>query len=163
MTLKEILSARSDDGILVKLLLRHPRQIDNLPQAIEALHELRDTDVDNPERDYPEHFSWFRTIVHKKEGSDGKPANWEVIAEGYPILGLDPITGMIRDLSWDSVLSRDVVYKVHDETVEIQTLTEDEQNELLAAILYEMTWDHFSDKERRRKRVSVEDELDGHI
>lgn len=163
MTLKEILSARSDDGILVKLLLRHPLQISNLPRAIEALHELRNADLKKPELVHPFLFNHFWTVVHKKQESNGKPANWDVVNEGPDSCGRGHRVAKARHCAWDSILRREVVYKVNGEIVGIPTLTEDEQDDLLAAILYEITWDRFTDKERSPEQDCPDDWFDGHI
>lgn len=139
MTFQEFLSKRPDDGILAKLLLKHPQQTQNLSRLIEALQELRNIDLDESNPQSLGSFCTFWTIVHKKEQSDGKPAIWDVAAEGYPILGLDLKVEKLRALPWDSILRRDIIYIVNDETVDIQALTGDEQDDLLAAIIYEMT------------------------
>lgn len=161
MKLNKLLFQRSDDGILEKLFLMHPREEEKLPLYKVALHELRDTKLPKKVDPFYGFFCYFWIHVHKNEAAR-MPAEWIVEAEGIPILGLDLRVAQARTMSWDMLLIQDVRFDVDDRHIEIDTLKEDEQNDVLAAILYEMTRNGFSNKGRESGQETTSHKDGGH-
>lgn len=73
---------------------------------------------------------------------------WSVTYHRMPLVGLDAITS--RDVfkrAWNTILGFGLDYKIDDELIDIEMLTQDGQNELAAVLLYEMTLCGFSERE----------------